>query len=307
MTVYNIFENIQRNLEIEKPRLKTDKIPTHAPSSSMCYSAIDGEPIGTCIRSAYLRKTGIQPSNPVGMYVRMAQEAGKIWEQWIIDQYKDLGIYVDHSVRVLSLEYRSGGEIDILHTNPNTNELEISEIKQYNGSNFYAASSLKGNSKQAPAPKDQNLLQCFEYLLATKDTIKRINLVYIDRSCGAWFNNVQFVISLVEIKGLYYPEISYYDKNNSIESYTDFRINDKVIMEKRDQLEALLDIEQIPPKDFKVSYTAQEIEVAHARGEISKTKYNKWRESNTPIGDWQCQYCPFGPGEDGFSVCESLD
>lgn len=307
MSAYNVFENIQKNLEKEKPRLTTDRIPTHAPSSSMCYSAVDGMPIGSCIRSVYLRRLKVPVSNPVGIYVRMASEAGNIWEDWVIKQYKELGIYVDHSFRFLSLEHNTAGELDILHTNPNTNELEITEVKQYNGSNYYAANSLRGNSKTKPQPKDQHLLQCFDYLLATRGKIKRLNLVYLDRSCGGWFNNVQFIIKLEEINNLLYPSISYYIKDGSLESYVDPRINDKNVRDKRDQLDALIELEQLPPKDYHASYSAQEIEIRYAKGEISKAKYTKWRENNEPIGDWLCSYCPYGKGADGFSVCESLE
>ena len=44
-------------------------------------------------------------------------------------------------------------------------------------------------------------------------------------------------------------------------------------------------------------------------GEISKTKYNKYKDdpTNNPIGDWRCNYCSFGKNKDGYSVCTTLD
>ena len=90
-------------------------------------------------------------------YLQMTAEAGKLWEKWLIDQYKILGIYLDHSVRVFDEINNVSGEIDILHMNPETNEMEITECKQYNGSNFYAQSEICGSSSKTPKPKDESL------------------------------------------------------------------------------------------------------------------------------------------------------
>lgn len=309
MKPYNIFENIKTNLQKKEnlPRLSTDKLDTHSPSSSMCDSAIDSKPIGSCIRSNYLKRMKAPESNPTDIYVTMACEAGNLWENWIIDQYKDLGIYIDHSVRVTSFEYNISGEIDILHLNPNTNELEISEIKQYNGSNYYAAAELKGSSKIKPKPKDQNLLQVFDYLLTVKDSIKYINLVYVDRSCGSYYNNIQFIIRLADRDGIYYPLITYFKSDGTTDDYIDPRINSEVTQKKKKELENYIRLEEIPPKDYQIKYDSKTIEMKYSLGEISKTKYTKWRETNESFGDWNCSYCRFGPGKDGFSVCESLD
>lgn len=308
-TYFNIFQNLEDSL-LQSTKLSTDKMPYHHPSSAMCYSAVDNKPLGACLRSLYLKHQKTPVSNPIGIYVKMATEAGNIWENWLIDQYKLLGIYLSDSIRVFSDSLQVSGEIDIYHKNPNNpSEYEITECKQYNGSNYYAVQELKGTKYSKPKPKDQNLLQVFDYLMIVKDIVSRINIVYIDRSCSSYTNNIQFIIELEEIKNLFYPKISYYNSKGEIESYIDPRINNKVIADKRSMLNQLIEVEQIPPRDFFLKYTKDEIEVKLLKGEISKTRYNKYLEnpSQNYIGDWMCKYCPYGPGTDGFSVCDSLE
>lgn len=308
-TYFNIFQELENSL-LEKNPLSTDKMPYQHPSSAMCYSAVDNTPIGACLRSLYLKHQKTPSSNPMGIYVKMATEAGNLWESWLIERYKLLGIYLSDSIKVFSDSLQVSGEIDIYHRNLNNpNEHEITECKQYNGSNYYAVQELKGSKFAKPKPKDQNLLQVFDYLLVVKDTISRINLVYIDRSCSSYSNNIQFIIELEEIKGKIYPKISFFNYKGEIESYVDPRINNEVLADKRNMLKQFIEIEQIPPRDYFLKYTKEDIEIKLLKGEISKTRYNKYLEnpSQNYIGDWMCKYCPYGPGEDGFSVCESLE
>ena len=74
-------------------------------------------------------------------------------------------------------------------------------------------------------------------------------------------------------------------------------------------LESFIEQDIIPPKDYDMSYTSQKVEMLYKTGEISKTKYNKYKENptNNPIGDWRCNYCSFGKNKDGYSVCTTLD
>lgn len=308
MSYFNFIPLLNQQLN-QKNRLYTDKVPSLHPSSSMCYSAIDNAPLGSCIRSVYLKAKKTPASNPTTNYVKMASEAGLIWEAWLIDKYKQLGIYRGDGIKVYSEKLGLSGEIDVLHINPSTNELEITEVKQYNGSSIYAVRDLKGYGSQLPKPKDQNLLQVFDYLLICKDTISRINLLYIDRSCSSFENIIQFVIELEENKeGIYYPKITYF-QGEQTQSYVDVRINSKNVHEKREMVRKLIEVEQLPPRDYHLKYTKDNIEIKLLAGEISKAKYNKYLENPSVnyIGDWNCKYCPYGPGVDGFSVCESLD
>ena len=81
------------------------------------------------------------------------------------------------------------------------------------------------------------------------------------------------------------------------------------VYEKNKMLESFIEQDIIPPKDYDMEYTSQKVEMLYKTGEISKTKYNKYKENptNNPIGDWRCNYCSFGKNKDGYSVCTTLD
>ena len=310
--MFNILEAFKNNLQRTNP-IKSERIQNHMPSRSMCYSVIDNKPLGSCIRSAYFSVKQYPASNPMGIYAKMTTEAGHLWEDWVINQYKEIGIYVNHSVKLYDPTNKLSGEIDILHYNPHTNEYEITEVKQYNGSVYQAAQGITGSKDTKPAPKDQNLLQVFTYLLMLRNTnntqIKYVNLLYIDRSCGSFFNNFQFRVSLTTVDNKVYPFIEYLNSTGVVESYTDFRITEEAVLEKNKMLDEFVANDLIPPRDFQLKYTDAKIEAMYLAKEISTFKYNKWKANPAinVIGDWMCSYCPYGPNKEGFSTCYSLE
>lgn len=311
--MFNILEALKNNLQRSSP-IKTDRIQTHMPSRAMCYSALDNKPIGACIRSAYMDINKYPASNPMGIYMKMTTEAGRIWESWVINQYKEIGIYISHSVKLYDPKLFISGELDILHYNPETEQCEVTEVKQYNGSNYNASSSLTGSGKNMrPAPKDPNLLQVFEYLLMLRNTgnqmINKVNLLYIDRSCGSFSNNFQFCVTLTEVNSVIHPLVEYFDNQGNVQSYIDFRITETAIIEKNAMLDSFVENELLPPRDYKLKYSDQEIEEMYRTNEISTYRYNKWKADTNlnAFGDWQCTYCKYGPNLEGFSSCWSLE
>lgn len=311
--MYDILQAFKKNLEAPSV-IKTNRIPFHTPSKAMCYSAVDNKPIGACLRSAYMHLKKYPVSNPLGIYTIMTAQAGLIWEKWVINQFKELGIYVDHSIKIMDLENKLSGELDILHINPETNDLEVTEVKQYNGSNYGASTELVGNKNKKPKPKDSHLLQVFLYLLMLKNTnndfIKICNILYIDRSCGSFTNNTQFKITLHfnEEQQVYNPVVEYFLTDGTVSSYIDIRINDKVIFEKNNLLDTFVEKDILPPQDYELKYSDSKIKTLVASKDISATKYNKYvlDPVNNYIGDWMCAYCAFGPNKDGFSTCWSV-
>ena len=305
--MYNIIEALHQNISKEKPLVSPDdKLYSRFylnPSSSMSYSSIDGSPIGACIKQVWLDKKNYPITNPITTYNEYIFEAGKLWEKWLIDQYKSMGIYLDNSVKLISNFYQTSGEIDILHKNPENGLTEVTEVKTYTGSNYYAAKEILGHKDQNPKPKDGHLLQCIKYLMVLKDyDIHTVNLVYIDRSCSSFFNNKQFKIYLVG-KEIYYD--TYYQ--NALRTIHINTFNTDSLKEKDDALLQLLAMNYVPDPDFKISYTLQDVEQKYKEGLISKTAFDKVEKGYVnpeDMSDWQCRYCKFGKNKDtGFSTC----
>jgi hypothetical protein len=300
--MFNILEAIEKSL-LKPSVLKYPRgiIPTVNPSEAMVYTT-SGVPLGTCLRQAWFNKTSAARSNPLKIYNIFVMEAGKLWESWIIEQYKNIKVYVDHSVRISKPDELVTGEIDILHINPLSGEYEISEIKQYSGANWYAAKELLGSVDKPPKPKDQNLLQCIRYLMIVSE-VNYVNLVYIDRSCTSFYNNKQFRIS---INAAGNPVIETY-WNGSLYTYVETKFSTKDILDKEKLLFEFLKQGVPPPPDYQIQYTPEEITKKYSEGALTKKAYNEFlADPSTKIGDWLCRYCPYGrPDNDSYtSTCE---
>ena len=63
-----------------------------SPSSATCYTN-SGQPVGACIKQIWLDKKDYPISNLVTAYNQFTFDAGKMWEDWLIQQYKKLNIY----------------------------------------------------------------------------------------------------------------------------------------------------------------------------------------------------------------------
>ena len=74
-------------------------------------------------------------------------------------------------------------------------------------------------------------------------------------------------------------------------------------------LDAFVENEILPPRDYKLKYTDSAIEAMYLAKEISTFKYNKWKADTSlnAFGDWQCTYCKYGPNLEGFSTCWSVE
>lgn len=291
----NIIEMIN-NVIVKEPILKSNDIKKDqhyylSPSSAMCYDN-ESMPIGSCIKQVWLDKKNYPISKPITAYNQLTFDAGKMWEEWLIAQYKKLGIYVDSNVKLIDNELSISCEIDILHLNPSDNTYEVTECKTYNGSNIYASRDLLGSIDNYPKPKDQNLLQCVKYLLVLKKyDINKINLIYLDKSVSKVYNNKQFTIYL-EGKVIYYDTL-YQGKLITIKEK---RFNIDNILEKDQILLKLLEMDYVPETDYHPFYTQETLEKDYQLGNVTKKNYEGVKSGKISIYDinsYQCNYCRY--------------
>lgn len=306
--MYNIVEALKESLENkDRYTLKNKEEKELAkiylsPSESM-VTLPDGAPIGSCIRKVWLSKKKAPVTNPTTAYNEIIFDAGHMWEDWLVEQYKKLGIYIDRSIKFVNNTHNISCEIDILHRNPETGEKEITECKQYNGSNWYASKELLGSSNTTPKPKDDNLLQCVKYAVVMRDYgIKNINLVYLDRSCGNFYNHKQFKVYL-QGDDIYYDTLM----NGSLITLHEDRFKVKDLFEKDYTLITFLEQDVPPPPDYFIQYNSKTLELDYDRGNITKTKYESIKSGKIPIeeeGSWRCKYCPYSKNfNTGESTC----
>ena len=291
----DVFGSIRNNLE-ENRRIPTRTLLNLNPSSQVCYDSNDKQ-LGSCLRQVWLEKTDQIKTNPIGISAMMAGFSGNWWEDWFIDKLKEVGLYYTHSFSLTDVNRLVKGIGDVVIKNPTTGLLELGEIKTYDGSNYYGATALLGNTKTPPKPKDKHLLQTFRYSLIKKDEFAINNLFYIDRACGSFNRNKQFKIELFESNNNLYPKISTIWNNQHYE-YVDTRISDQGIYKAEETLLGYFSTNSIPPPEFTETFTSEEINIKFSAKEIPQYIYDKYMKDpeNNPIGDMACKYCAFSKG-----------
>lgn len=283
--------------------LKTERFPAFYPSSASCINNVtNSEVLGSCLRQQYFRFKGYKESNPSGLYSQWIFAAGNLWEDYLIEQLKQMGLWLANSVKFANNDLFVSGEIDILIKGPNYNAENdtgkwIIENKTYAGSNYSAKKDICGSRDQKPKPKDQNLIQSFIYLCTFGEQVDLVVLNYIDRSCSGPENNKEFHISLYEEKGEFFPKIRTTDFFGSEYVYIDRRISYGGIKERFESLIEYLKKDELPPPEFQHTYTDEQVQERYKLGLIAKTKYEDYCKSpdKKPIGDYQCSniYCNY--------------
>lgn len=295
----DLFENISKvNKELSSISLNADPIFSFlSPSSQVCYSAKTNQQLGSCMRELWFDKNNYLKTNERSLdHVKMSAYIGNKWEDWFVDNLKLLpNTFITTQVLVTYPQNFVKGFVDVLIKNTITNNFELIEVKTYDGGSYFS-SEIYGNEYKKPTPKIKHLLQAFRYLLIFKDKVDAINLVYIDRSCTSWFRNKQFRITLETFSGEVYPKIEVMHQGSFI-TYINSEVTESSMLQSEEKLLTAIKTNAIPEKDFKATYTSQEIEDKYAKGLIYKSSYTKYQnDKNVNLGDFQCEYCPFSKG-----------
>lgn len=235
---------------------------------------------GTCLRAVYYRCKGYEPE-PFNARTMYTFACGNIVEDWFTEQIKQMGIWRGNSIKFYNNDIGLSGEIDILIEEPDTGDLVIVEMKTTAG--YYSWKEIAGNASTKAKAKPAHLLQIMLYLYEYRDQVSKGVLLYFNLENK---DRKQFVISLHEEDGKHYPVIDG-------TMYKTFSVQD--IHARYIEVQGYIDRNQLPPRDFSMEYTPEVTEQKNARGEIAKTKYDKWKKnpSKNPIGDWECSYCAY--------------
>jgi hypothetical protein len=291
---HDLFSLVDQSLNKKSP-LKTAKnqFSFLTPSSQLCIDD-NKKDIGFCSRQLWYEKNQYQKSDPKPKvnHVVMAADAGDYWENWFINHIKTSGCYVDNQIPCSHPESFVKGFADMLTTNPQTNKLELTEIKTFNGSEYYKQ-SIYGTLKIRPTPQMSHLLQAFRYLLVHNEEVDAVNLAYIDRSCSGWFKNKQFRITLFEHDSKFYPNIQFKWTDDKLHNYIEKSVTDVGLLEAEKQFLSYMREGVVPPSTYIPIYSAPQIEARNNLGLISKTSYLKYKEKGVSLGDFPCNYCEF--------------
>lgn len=281
----------------KKPALKTERLPTFYPSSASTIDKLTGKPIGACLRAQWYRCMGYEVSNPDTPYSQYIFAAGNIWEKWVTDQFKQMGLYLGNNIKWADSDRYISGEIDLLIKDPE--DLDGKPVIWENKTfySYYAEKELCGNSTQPPKPKDSNLLQAFIYLDQFLGQVNKAILGYLSRENGS---RNEFIIEMIKLDdGEHHPKITTFwiksDQPDKTYSYIDRRISIEGIYSRYELLMQHLQEGKLPMADYRHFYTDKEVEARFESGDIAKTTYAKWQKDKDPypIRDFQCRYCSY--------------
>lgn len=282
--------------------VSSSRIPTFYPSAASCRDEHDPNLIhGSCLRQQWYRCSGHKESNPSNAYNHYIFAAGNMWEDWLTEQCKQMGIWLANSVKWSIRDYYISGEIDILIKDDDGKPVII-ENKTYNASNYNAKKSICGLGGTVPTPKYQNAMQAALYLSyfskPENGGVERVILTYMDRSCSDPKAQMEFEITLNPVGDKTYIHVECYNSSGLFYSYDIPGITMEGIFSRYQELmDSLKNSLDIPPKaDFYHIYPEDMVEEKFSSGEISKTAYEKYKKdpSKNPIGHWLCMsYCNY--------------
>lgn len=285
--------------------------PTEA--SIMLYDPVleKDMPQGACLRAGFFRLVnhrlvalGIDEkkyeSAPFDDKTLWKFEIAKKTEAAIINAAKAKGVFSSNNVkikhRVLKplLALPISGEIDLILSLPKEDsfserELIGTEIKSIYG--YYGEKQVFNTQTQRRKgfkgePKIEHVMQTALYAYITAEKIPYFHLLYISRG-DATRDEFKTTIEYQEDEKRHYVLID-------DERFQDIYIEG--IFKRYAKLEEYLMADEIPPRDYELSYSQERIDLLAEKGLLSKTDqafYDKEKFSKIKKGDWRCSYCKF--------------
>jgi hypothetical protein len=234
---------------------------------------------GGCLRASWFRYTGqADPSKVLSpdAYTQWIFALGKAVEQILVEQWKQMGIWVGNNIQFYDEARNISGEIDVLLRDPQTRELYIGEAKSFYG--YQATKQVCGNKSTKAEPKTSQMMQALVYVDQFKDLVSYAKLIYYARDSA---ERNEFDITLVEKDGAHWP---------CIDGMIDTRFTMENIYARFAELSDYIRAGVMPPPDYEMRWSPEKVEQRHLLGEIAKTTYEKWKKSpkSNPIGDWMC-------------------
>jgi hypothetical protein len=234
---------------------------------------------GNCQRKSYLRYIGMTPSGEDSPYTKWIFALGKAVEEILIEQWKQMGLWIGNNIKFYDPIRNVSGELDCVLVEPDGKTLFGVEVKSFYG--YEANRDLCGNKSIVGSPKTSQLMQTLIYVDQCKSFISYFKMVYYSRDSA---NRVEFDITLTKDGDVTRPTVN---------GIIDYRFTLEDIYNRYDELQAHVVNKIIPEPDFELVWSDEKVEQRKLLGEVSKTKYEAWQKGKEKIGDWQCRFCPY--------------
>ncbi len=255
----------------------------------------------------------IKPDN----YMRWIWEAGKLYEDFVVEMAKRSGVYVESQVQIVIPKLGIVGKLDLIVRDPTTGKFIAQEIKSIYGHNANEILGTPGmrNKSLMGTPRDSNMMQLALYDWHLKPRIPNLGssrLYYGARDTG---RDAEYEVSTYLDDDLKTIRIKYQGIAPHVTSpiVSDITINN--ILSNYQYVLNHINENKIPKRDYELEYSQDKIQTLYERNELSKTNReqhqkvldriaeNQTRESegkalkkeikSVEMGDWQCDRCQF--------------
>lgn len=276
--------------------------------------------IGECRRSLFYKILGTKYTNPPKVRIKTICDAGLMYEDYYIDQFKNNDLFVSTQSRVefempgTTNKVIMSGKTDVLIRDDNT--FKLIECKTVQG---FKADMIFGSKDTLPLPAANNLMQCMMYKWYSMHnkvdgvTVSEMYLMYINRGDGTV---IYFKIDLdeqgyaiitpilmdgTELATIKCADIDGYDAllsdgitHKAIDSrLADIKVKLSDVFEKFDNTYSYARNQVLPPKDYNLVYDLDTLERNLKVGRISKQRYNKHIKNEQMCGDFRCSFCSY--------------
>lgn len=237
---------------------------------------------GACLRKSYFRCTGAKTDGPNTPYTEWIFALGKHVEEILVEQWKQMGIWVANNLKFYDPVRNVSGEIDVVLSDPDGKPFGV-EVKSFYG--YQSTRDICGNKSVQARPKTSQLMQTLIYVDQCKDKLDYFKMVYYARDSAAR-NEFDITLTFDAEKKVHRPTIN---------GIIDYRFTLEDIYNRYDQLAQYILDEEVPAPDFELVWDPEKVEQRKALKEVSKTAYEKWQKNpgKYPIGDWQCRWCNY--------------
>jgi len=315
---------------LSRPRLGDKKKPTQWPSeasTTIVNEWGDEEVVGKCKRAAFFRllldnyafsphyesfqplvdhiKKNLLPPDP---YLQWIWKMGEMYEDYCVDLAKSSGVYIDGQVQLYIPNINLSGKTDLILVNPETQKLQIDEIKSVYGfgANIVLGTPSARKKGSLGKPRGSNLMQIglYQWWYANpRVEFGPALLTYGARDTG---RNAEYEITVTKNDDDGYHYIHYQGIYPNITEKVNSGLCIEKIIETYKYVANSVDSGIIPERDFDLLYDETKIALLYERKLLSKkdsTQYEKRtaqiQEGKTRLvkkvekGDWQCSHCQY--------------
>lgn len=285
--------------QLMRPRPGDSKGPTLWPSEASATYDVNGTEVtvGKCRRAIFFRylidsykfyekyklwrplvERLQTESKPVDRYMLWIWAAGEQAEEYLIEQAKKSGVYVEEQVPVYIKSYNVSGKKDIEVYNPQSGKLSIIEAKSVYG---FGANSVLGTEVQRRrgsmgTPRDSNLMQIAIYhwwSASLDDAYEESRLVYIARDTGRY---AEYLVRTVDEGDTIHIEYCPWHPYKGPWVRVPYTINH--ILDTYESIQLAVDSGRIPPRDFDLEWSEERLERAYRNGELGKTDTERYEK-----------------------------